>query len=137
MSEKTDIKLGLRYEHTDSELISDTEGTLVDRSYGELFPTAYLSHKINDTLSFGASYSRRISRPTLREMAPFVIFFDPSTFISGNPGVQPALSDNVAFTTNYLSYLLKFEYSIEKGTIARFTPTIDEATNRFRYKTRK
>ena len=134
MSEKTDIKLGLRYEHTDSELISDTEGTLVDRSYGELFPTAYLSHKINDTLSFGASYSRRISRPTLREMAPFVIFFDPSTFISGNPGVQPALSDNVAFTTNYLSYLLKFEYSIEKGTIARFTPTIDEATNRFTYK---
>ena len=133
ISEKTDIKLGLRFEHTDSELISDTEGTLVDRSYGELFPTAYLSHKINDTLSFGASYSRRITRPTLREMAPFVIFFDPSTFISGNPGVQPALSDNVAFTTNYLSYLLKFEYSVEKGTIARFTPTIDEATNRFTY----
>jgi outer membrane receptor protein involved in Fe transport len=133
ISDKTDIKLGLRFEHTDSELISDTGGTLVDRSYGELFPTAYLSHKINDTLSFGASYSRRITRPTLREMAPFVIFFDPLTFISGNPAIQPALSDNVAFTTNYLSYLLKVEYSIEKETIARFTPTIDEATNRFIY----
>jgi len=133
ISDKTDLKLGLRYEHTVSELISDTEGTLVDRSYGELFPTAYLSHKINDSLSFGASYSRRITRPTLREMAPFVIFFDPSTLISGNPSVQPALSDNVAFTTNYLSYLLKVEYSIEKGTIARFTPTIDPDTNLFIY----
>jgi outer membrane receptor protein involved in Fe transport len=133
ISDKTDLKLGLRYEHTVSELISDTEGTLVDRSYGELFPTAYLSHKINDSLSFGASYSRRITRPTLREMAPFVIFFDPSTLISGNPSVQPALSDNVAFTTNYLSYLLKLEYSIEKGTIARFTPTIDPDTNLFIY----
>jgi outer membrane receptor protein involved in Fe transport len=133
ISDKTDLKLGLRYEHTVSELISDTDGTLVDRSYGELFPTAYLSHKINDSLSFGASYSRRITRPTLREMAPFVIFFDPSTLISGNPSVQPALSDNVAFTTNYLSYLLKLEYSIEKGTIARFTPTIDPDTNLFIY----
>jgi len=133
ISDKTDLKLGLRYEHTVSELISDTGGSLVDRSYGELFPTAYLSHKINDTLSFGASYSRRITRPTLREMAPFVIFFDPSTLISGNPAVQPALSDNVAFTTNYLSYLLKVEYSIEKGTIARFTPRIDPDTNLFTY----
>ncbi len=133
ISDKTDLKLGLRYEHTVSELISDTEGVLVDRSYGELFPTAYLSHNVNDSLSFGASYSRRITRPTLWEMAPFVIFFDPSTLISGNPSVQPALSDNVAFTTNYLSYLLKLEYSIEKGTIARFTPTIDPDTDLFTY----
>ena len=130
---KTDIKFGLRYEHTNSNLISDTEGALVDRSYGELFPTAYISHKINDTLSFGVSYSRRITRPTLRDMAPFVIFLDPTTLFAGNPAVQPALSDNFAFTTNYRSLLLKFEYSIEKGTIARFTPKIDEATNRLSY----
>ena len=133
ISDKTDLKLGLRFEHTDSELISDTGGTLVDRSYGELFPTAYLSHKINDTLSFGASYSRRITRPTLLEMAPFVIFLDPSTFFSGNPGVQPAISNNVAFNTNYLSYLLKVEYSIENGTIQRFTPVFDEDTNRLSF----
>lgn len=133
ISDNTDLKLGLRYEHTVSELVSDTRGILVDRSYGELFPTAYLSHKINDSLSFGASYSRRITRPSLREMAPFVIFFDPSTLISGNPSVQPALSNNIAFTTNYLSYLLKVEYSIEKGTIARFTPTIDPDSNLFTY----
>jgi outer membrane receptor protein involved in Fe transport len=129
ISDKTDLKLGLRYEHTDSELISDTEGALVDRSYGELFPTAYLSHKVNDALSFGLSYSRRIRRPTLGEMAPFVIFLDPTTFFSGNPGVQPSTSNNVAFNTNYLSYLLKIEYSVENGTIANFTPVFDEDTN--------
>ena len=133
ISDKTDLKLGLRFEHTDSELISDTEGILVDRSYGELFPTAYLSHKINDTLSFGASYSRRISRPTLRNMAPFVIFLDPSTFFSGNPGVQPAISNNFAFNTNYISYLLKVEYSVENGTIANNTPVFDEDTNRLSF----
>ncbi len=133
ISDKTDLKLGLRYEHTDSELISDTEGTLVDRSYGELFPTAYLSHKINDTLSFGVSYSRRISRPTLFDMAPFVIFLDPSTFFSGNPGVQPAISNNMSFNTNYLSYLLKVEYSIENGSIQRFSPVFDENTNRLSF----
>ena len=133
ISDKTDLKLGLRYEHTDSELISDTEGTLVDRSYGELFPTAYLSHKLNDTLSFGVSYSRRITRPTLRDMAPFVIFLDPTTFFSGNPGVQPAISNNMSFNTNYLSYLLKVEYSIENGSIQRFLPVFDENTNRLSF----
>ena len=133
ISDKTDLKVGLRFEHTDSELISDTGGTLVDRSYGELFPTAYLSHKINDTLSFGASYSRRITRPTLFDMAPFVIFLDPSTFFSGNPGVQPAISNNFALNTNYLSYLLKVEYSIENGSIQLFSPVFDENTNRLSF----
>ena len=63
INEKTILKLGLRYEHTDSELDTDTEGKVVDRSFGELFPSAFISHKVNDTLSFNLSYSRRITRP--------------------------------------------------------------------------
>ena len=66
-------------------------------------------------------------------MAPFVIFLDPTTFFSGNPAIQPAISNNIAFNTNYLSYILKIEYSNENGSIARFTPRIDPVTERLSF----
>jgi len=134
ISDKTALKLGLRYEHTNSQLDIDTEGTVVDRSYGELFPSAFISHKVNDTLSFNLSYSRRITRPTFNDMAPFVIFFDPTTFFAGNPAIQPAISNSLRFATNYQSLLLSVQYSIEDESIRRFQPQFDEENNRLIYK---
>lgn len=130
ISDKTNLQLGLRYEHTDSELISNTQGKVVDRTFGELFPTAYLSHKINDTLGLNFSYSRRITRPTFNDMAPFVIFIDPNTFFAGNPAVQPAISNAVKFDMNYRSLILSSQYSVEKGTIATFQSRFDEDNER-------
>lgn len=130
INEKTILKLGLRYEHTDSELDTDTEGKVVDRSFGELFPSAFISHKVNDTLSFNLSYSRRITRPTFNDMAPFIIFIDPTTFFSGNPAIQPAISNSVKFDTNYRSVLLSFQYSIEDESISRFQTQFDKENDR-------
>lgn len=133
ISDKTSAKVGLRFEQTDTELSSDTEGIVVDRNYGELFPSVFLSHKVNDSLSFNTSYSRRISRPTFNDMAPFVIFFDPNTFFSGNPGVQPSIANGFNLGANYKSYLLSAQYTIEDGTIARFQQEYDEVNDRLIY----
>jgi outer membrane receptor protein involved in Fe transport len=130
LSDKTSAKVGLRFEQTDTELRSDTEGLVVDRNYGELFPSVFVSHSVNDSLSFNASYSRRISRPTFNDMAPFVIFFDPNTFFSGNPGVQPSIANGFNFGSNYKSFLLSAQYTIEEGTIARFQQVYDEVNDR-------
>jgi len=130
ISDKTNLQLGLRYEHTDSELNSDKQGKVVDRAFGEFFPTAYISHTINDTLNFNFSYSRRITRPTFNDMAPFVIFFDPGTFFAGNPAIQPAISNSVKFDINYRSIILSSQYSIEDGTISRFQSRFDEENER-------
>ena len=130
ISKKTNAKIGIRYEHTDSELDTDKEGKVVDRNYGEFFPSAFVTHQVNDSLSFNLSYVRRITRPTFRDMAPFVIFFDPTTFFAGNPAIQPALSNAIKFGTNYKSYILSAEYSVEDGTIARFQQRYDEENER-------
>lgn len=130
INDKTGFKLGLRYEHTNSQLNSNTEGKVVDRSFGELFPSAFISHKVNDTLSFNLSYSRRITRPTFNDMAPFIIFIDPTTFFSGNPAIQPAISNSFKFDTSYRSLLLSVQYSIEDQSISRFQPQFDEETDR-------
>ena len=130
ITDKTSLQLGLRYEHTDSELVSDTQGVVVDRSFGELFPTLYLSHKVNDDLGYNVSYSRRITRPTFNDLAPFVIFLDPTTFFAGNPSVQPAISNALKFDVNYKSMLLSAQYSIENGTISRFQSRFDQENER-------
>ncbi|SDM00741.1 outer membrane beta-barrel family protein [Kriegella aquimaris] len=130
ISKKTSLQVGLRYEHTASELNSDKQGIVVDRTFGELFPTAYISHTINDTLGLNFSYSRRITRPTFNDMAPFVIFIDPTTFFAGNPAVQPAISNSVKFDINYKSALLSAQYSVEDGTISRFQSRFDEESER-------
>ena len=130
ISDKTSVQLGLRYEHTNSDLVSEKQGKVVDRSFGELFPTVYFAQKVNDTLSFNLSYSRRITRPTFNDMAPFVIFIDPTTFFAGNPAVQPAISNSVKFDLNYRSTILSAQYSVEDGTISRYNSQFDEENER-------
>ncbi len=129
LSPKTNMKVGLRYEYTNSNLGSETEKNIVDRHYGRLFPSFFFSHKVNDNNAWNVSYSRRITRPTFRDMAPFVIFMDPSTFFSGNPGLQPAITNsaNVAYT--FKRIIFSVSYSYETNTITNFTPSVNPVTN--------
>ena len=129
-SEKNSFKAGLRYEYTTNKLDSDKAGTLVDRKYGYLFPTVYWNHKINDKESFNVSYNKRINRPTFNDLAPFLIFMDPNTFISGNAALQPAIADNLS-----LGYALKMvnftlNYSHEKYSIGGFQMEVNVENNK-------
>ncbi|HEY4285808.1 MAG TPA: outer membrane beta-barrel protein [Puia sp.] len=127
--QKTTLKAGLRYEYTNSNLGSDSLKNIVDRHYGNLFPSFYVTRKLSDNHSLGFAYSRRITRPTFRDMAPFVIFVDPNTFFSGNPALQPSLSDILKVDYTYKKYILSFSYTYTKSPIANFSPNIDSVTN--------
>ena len=129
-SDKTSMKIGLRYEHTNTILDTDTEGTVVDRQYGEWFPSVFFNRKFNDNLSMNVSYSRRITRPKFDDLAPFIIFLDPNTFLSGNASLQPAISNSAKYAINYKSYFLSFQYTNEDSSIAIFQEYIDEDTGR-------
>ncbi len=130
ISEKTSLKAGLRYEYTDSKLDVDTQGRVVDRQYGIWFPSVFLNHKWSDNLSMNWSYSKRITRPTFNDLAPFVIFLEPNTFISGNASLQPAISQTFKFDINFKSYFLSFQYTDQDSSIANFQERIDNATGR-------
>jgi len=126
---KTELKAGLRYEHTNSNLGSDSLKNIVDRHYGNLFPSIYITRKLDDNNELSLAYSRRITRPTFNDMAPFTIFIDPTTFFAGNPALQPSLTDAIKLNYSYKKYLLSMSYSYEKAPIANFNPTIDSITN--------
>ncbi len=84
---KTKMKLGLRFEHTNSNLGTEKEKDIIDRHYGRLFPSFFLTHTIDENNTAGFSYSRRITRPTFWNLAPFVIFMDPQHLFFGQSGI--------------------------------------------------
>ena len=132
LDEKTGMKFGLRYEYTNSQLDTLVKGDVVDRQFGKFFPSLFISRNFNDNNSINFSYSRRITRPTFNEMAPFVIFFDPNTFISGNAALQPSISDNLKLDYRHKTILFSIQYSHEDSAIVRFQRRIIPGTNQER-----
>lgn len=118
--EATTIEAGLRYEHTASDLRA-TDGTeLIDRSYGDLFPSVSASHRLREGLSVAASFARRITRPTFNDMAPFIYFLNPTTFFTGSTALQPATSNAVKADVTIGDVVASVQYAWEDTPIARF-----------------
>ena len=122
-SAKTSIKFGLRYEYTTSNLGSELKPNIIDRKYGKFFPSVFVNRKIDENNSFNISYSRRITRPTFKDMAPFVIFIDPYSFFSGNSALQPAFSNIYKVDYLFKRFSFSVSYTNEDGSIANFQPT--------------
>jgi outer membrane receptor protein involved in Fe transport len=120
VNNKISVTAGLRYEYMESDLGTVKTAHLVNRHYGELFPTFYFSKKINPENSFNFSYSRRITRPAFNDLAPFTIFFDPKTYYSGNPALQPAIANSIQAGYGYKKFIFTISYTNESNTIDNF-----------------
>ncbi|HEV8084228.1 MAG TPA: outer membrane beta-barrel protein [Chitinophagaceae bacterium] len=130
INKNTAAKVGLRYEYTNSNLGTETIKNIVDRHYGKLFPTLFISHTINENNAISFSYSLRITRPTFTDLAPFTYYTDPNTLLTGNASLQPALSTTFKADYTYRKYLLSVSYSKTNNAITGFQPNVDSATNK-------
>lgn len=126
ITEKTGVVAGLRYEYMNSVLDSETQKGIVDLHYGEFFPSLYLSHKLNKNNTFQLSYSRRIDRPTFNELAPFIVFMTPETFVSGNENLLPALSNIYKTEYQLRRVIFSVTFTDTKDAIARFQPKYND-----------
>lgn len=93
------IQGGLRLEHTESQGISATTGSNVERSYTNLFPSLSISKQIGEQNNLSVTYSRRLERPNYKSLNPFEDFLDLYTFEKGNPFLNPQYSNS--FGLNY------------------------------------
>lgn len=133
LDDKTSMKLGLRYEYTNSNLGTKEQANIVDRHYGRLFPSFYLARTFNENHSANISYGRRITRPTFNDLAPFVFFVDPNTFLSGNAALQPSFSNSLKLDYRFKSTLISVLYSVEDSTISLFQPKVIAGTKKVLY----
>lgn len=104
-NDKFGAQLGLRAENTNANGNQLTTGETFKRNYTQLFPTAYLSYKLNDKNQFGLSYGRRVQRPDYGDLNPFYYFLDMYTYQVGNPYLQPQFSNNIELSHSYKNIL--------------------------------
>ena len=101
-------KGGLRGEYTYINFDLQRETQKFDNNYFDLFPSISLSQKLGIENQFQASYSRRINRPNLFFLNPFVDQIDQYTVRSGNPYLEPEYTN---------SYELGYTRSLKFATL--------------------
>lgn len=105
LSKKWNGQLGLRLENTTAKGKQMTTGQVFDRSYIQLFPTAYLQYKPSDKNSYVLNYGRRIRRPNYESLNPFIEYLDRYTSQQGNPELKPQFSHNIELSHTYKGFL--------------------------------
>ncbi|HEY6162401.1 MAG TPA: outer membrane beta-barrel family protein [Bacteroidia bacterium] len=99
---KFSFELGLRGEQTlakGHQVINDSDFT---KNYFKLFPTMFLSYKINKKNQLDLSVNRRIDRPDYNDLNPFKDFLDPYTYMEGNPFLKPQFTNSAELSYTFM-----------------------------------
>ena len=85
------FQAGLRgeYCHITGYDVIHPETQEVDKTYWQLYPTVHLSYDINKTQSLQLSYSRRVNRPYMWKMNPYMNVQEGMQLSFGNPFLDP------------------------------------------------
>lgn len=120
---------GLRYEYTHTSIGTPTEKNLVNRKYGYFFPSVSLKKSLGGEKDFQFSYTRRITRPTYNDIAPYVFFWGPNSFSAGNTSLYPAIADALTAGVHLKAWNATLYYSHTQNEIVTVQPEIDDESN--------
>jgi outer membrane receptor protein involved in Fe transport len=116
---------GFRAEQTVNQGTVLSQNLQFNNSYLNFFPTASLSYQASAGSAIRLSYGRRINRPRLGQLNPFVDITDSLTQRSGNPRLQPELVHTLELSyardMKDWSWLVKLFYRDAQRTILPFT----------------
>ncbi len=107
-----DYMFGMRMEHTHTSVaeITNTSDNY-DRSYIDFFPNINMSYKISDFEQYQMTYSRRINRPRMNELNPFIDKSDPINWRTGNAKLTPEYINS--FEVGYLKTMDNLTVNID------------------------
>ena len=128
-------QVGLRYEQSKLEGVAKDKGIpsfgynyyALDKS---LFPSIYLSKKLDKTSEVQLNFSRKIQRPNFMQLMPVVQNNDRQNIRIGNPSLQPEfvnlteLNYNKQFGGN--NWLVSAYFMLESQTIKPYAKTSTE-----------
>ena len=119
LGEKFSLQAGLRGEYamTDGRDLNHPATPAVEKRYWKLYPTLHLSYEINKMQSVQLSYSRRVRRPHMWDLNPYMDVRAGQQLDFGNPNLDPEFTN--AFE---LSYNLGFD-KVNLFTSAYFRQT--------------
>ena len=125
---------GIRYEYTQTNIGTPTESNVVDRSYGYFFPSLSAKRTLGQEKDIQFSYSKRITRPTYNDIAPYVFFWGPRTFSAGNTSLYPSIADAVSASYHIRQWLISLQFSHSRREIVIMQPELDPEANTITYR---
>ena len=117
--------VGLRAELVKNNGKTHNESQDFTNEYFNLFPSGSLLYYTKNRNNFKLSYSRRITRPGLGQLNPFIDITDSVNQHSGNPELKPELIHSMEFEYNHLlkkgSVSLSAFHRIRQNAIFSYT----------------
>ncbi|MBV6472436.1 MAG: Vitamin B12 transporter BtuB [Saprospiraceae bacterium] len=98
-------RAGLRYEHTFIDGLTQSDGNQFENDYASWVPSGLLAWTLPDRSTLKFSYNRRIQRPSMYFLNPYVNYNDPTNISYGNPELKPEVTES-----------LELSYGFAKGT---------------------
>ena len=113
---KLNLSIGSRLERTALAAIFRTTDSGFGRDYFSLLPNGSAQYALSEANSFRLAYSRRITRPYIFYLNPFVNRSDPQNISYGNPNLDPELTDSyeLSFNTNGKAGSLNVSASVRR-----------------------
>jgi len=126
---KWETQLGLRLESTQTTGESRATQATEKTNYTKLFPTLFVSYKVNEenTLSFSAN--RRINRPSFWQLNPFRWYVNDYNYVTGDPALEPTYINSANINYTFKNKLfVHLSYSKITNLFSQYA-TIDTANN--------
>lgn len=130
-------QLALRAEQANTKSTSELTGYSYENNYFSLYPSVHLSYQPSQIQEIQFSYSRRVDRPSNRQLNPFVDYSDSLNISYGNPYLKPQYINS--YEISYGLYLGKTSLTTSlfvKNTndvISSYSTLGDDGINRTTY----
>lgn len=114
------FQAGLRYETTGYKAKQlgnvQQKDSSFSRQYDGIFPSGYISFRVDSSNSFSFTTGRRIDRPAFQTLNPFYFIVNKYTYSTGNPFILPQFNWNFELSHQYKDLLsTSISYSIIKN----------------------
>jgi outer membrane receptor protein involved in Fe transport len=107
------LQVGGRIENTDIKGVPTSQTQALQpftQNYNTFIPSFVLSKTFNTVNTFKLSYTKRIQRPSLQFLNPFVNQANQNNYTQGNPELAPEVSQTIEF--GYFTYIKSSVISI-------------------------
>ncbi|MGA7721489.1 MAG: TonB-dependent receptor [Ignavibacteriaceae bacterium] len=119
-----EYKLGLRDELTFTDGLQETTGEEFKTDYNSLFPSLGISYKISDLFQFSFNAGRKINRPQLDMINPFIKVNGPNNITIGNPRLAPTYMNSYELRFNPI---VNIYYTDSKGRPSSISTNIQDS----------
>ncbi len=99
---KFSFQLGVRAEFTQTNVNQITLNKTFNNNYLDFFPSLHTTYKLGKQNEIQLSYSRRINRPDVWSLNPFIDYSNPLQIMYGNPYLKPEYINS--FELGYAKY---------------------------------